>query len=474
MPEPVTHGWFSSGLIASVLGTKVPGPGTVYLEQTLRFLKPVAVGDQIIATITVRGKDFSNIPDPVRLRLLQPGQRKGGRRQRLGSRAARENARAPDGIAGCATEPPSTVPRLARAHRRFTPFDHGDRPSLRCQRDRRGNRSGEGRIDRAHSGGAEGQIGLPPWRPKSTSRRTAWWTHPIARPGRRRGRAGDARRSSLLMKGSLHTDELLHAVLAPESELRTGRRLSHVYLFDVPGYPRRCLSPMRPSISLPDWRRSATSFRMRSIWRTSWASQRPGWHCFPRSRRSTPSCNRHWMPQHCAKWRNAARSGRLAGRPARLRQRRQPRGGGGKRHRLAGRRPGRHPAGSQSGGRQHAGEATVSWRAPTRQASYWAPASRSFSPAGRTGKNPHGVLRRCHVDRPCGEPGDHDRRHPDAQCRLFKPEIRLFEIDPNSGLRPVRAGRSKTSDCLPHFVAGRPRAKAWRTKAGPAPALSMR
>ncbi|MGZ5922403.1 MAG: bifunctional enoyl-CoA hydratase/phosphate acetyltransferase, partial [Rhizomicrobium sp.] len=42
-------------------------------------------------------------------------------------------------------------------------------------------------------------------------------------------------------KGSLHTDELLHAVLAPESGLRTGRRLSHVYLFDVPGYPRPLL-----------------------------------------------------------------------------------------------------------------------------------------------------------------------------------------------------------------------------------------
>ena len=47
--------------------------------------------------------------------------------------------------------------------------------------------------------------------------------------------------ASLLMKGSLHTDELLHAVLAPESGLRTGRRLSHVYLFDVPGYPRPLL-----------------------------------------------------------------------------------------------------------------------------------------------------------------------------------------------------------------------------------------
>jgi phosphate butyryltransferase len=43
------------------------------------------------------------------------------------------------------------------------------------------------------------------------------------------------------MKGSLHTDELLHAVLDPESGLRTARRLSHIYLMDVPSYPRPLL-----------------------------------------------------------------------------------------------------------------------------------------------------------------------------------------------------------------------------------------
>ncbi|OAI43663.1 phosphate acetyltransferase [Rhizomicrobium sp. SCGC AG-212-E05] len=41
-----------------------------------------------------------------------------------------------------------------------------------------------------------------------------------------------------LMKGSLHTDELMHAVVAPASGLRTERRISHVYLFDVAAYPR--------------------------------------------------------------------------------------------------------------------------------------------------------------------------------------------------------------------------------------------
>ena len=43
-------------------------------------------------------------------------------------------------------------------------------------------------------------------------------------------------RAELLMKGSLHTDELLSAVVARETGLRTGRRLSHVFIMDVPTY----------------------------------------------------------------------------------------------------------------------------------------------------------------------------------------------------------------------------------------------
>jgi phosphate acetyltransferase len=51
-------------------------------------------------------------------------------------------------------------------------------------------------------------------------------------------RSGDAQ---LLMKGSLHTDELMHEVLAPDTGLRTARRISHVYIMDIPRYPRPLL-----------------------------------------------------------------------------------------------------------------------------------------------------------------------------------------------------------------------------------------
>jgi phosphate acetyltransferase len=48
-------------------------------------------------------------------------------------------------------------------------------------------------------------------------------------------------RADVLMKGSLHTDEFVRAVLARDSGLRTGRRASHVFVVDVPGFPRPLL-----------------------------------------------------------------------------------------------------------------------------------------------------------------------------------------------------------------------------------------
>jgi len=48
-------------------------------------------------------------------------------------------------------------------------------------------------------------------------------------------------RARLLMKGSLHTDELMGAVVAHETGLRTERRISHVYLMDIPGFGRPLL-----------------------------------------------------------------------------------------------------------------------------------------------------------------------------------------------------------------------------------------
>jgi 3-hydroxybutyryl-CoA dehydratase len=52
--ERIAHGMLTAGLISAVLGTKLPGPGSVYLSQQLEFLKPVRIGDTITATAEVQ------------------------------------------------------------------------------------------------------------------------------------------------------------------------------------------------------------------------------------------------------------------------------------------------------------------------------------------------------------------------------------------------------------------------------------
>lgn len=50
----IAHGMLSAGFISAVLANKLPGPGTIYLSQTLKFKAPVRPGDTVTATVTVR------------------------------------------------------------------------------------------------------------------------------------------------------------------------------------------------------------------------------------------------------------------------------------------------------------------------------------------------------------------------------------------------------------------------------------
>ena len=50
----IAHGMLAASLVSAVLGTRLPGPGTIYLSQTLAFKGPVRLGDTITATVTVK------------------------------------------------------------------------------------------------------------------------------------------------------------------------------------------------------------------------------------------------------------------------------------------------------------------------------------------------------------------------------------------------------------------------------------
>jgi phosphate butyryltransferase len=238
----IAHGLLSAGLISNVLGTKLPGPGTIYLDQDLRFLKPVDIDDMITATLTVTEKH----PEKGDLLLdcrctNQKGETVITGKARV--RAPREKVRVPR------VELPDV--QLSR-HQRFRALmarTAGLKPTATAIAHPCDANSIGAAVEAALAGliapilvgpkakiqaaAAAAKVDITPYRLVDTPHSEASAAEAVALVTR-----GEA---AMLMKGSLHSDELLHAILAPEAGLRTGRRLSHVYLFDVPSYPRPLL-----------------------------------------------------------------------------------------------------------------------------------------------------------------------------------------------------------------------------------------
>ena len=238
----VAHGMLGAGVISALLGTKLPGPGTIYLSQDLRFLSPIRVGDTITASVEVVEKH----PERGNLVLDCRGKTQEGREVIAGRahvKAPTEKIRLPrielpevrisrherfrtilaeaagGGPLATAIAHPCDVNALgaaveAAAAGLITPILVGPAAKIRAA-------------------ATAVQADIAAFRLIDTPHSVASAAEAVALV-----RCGEAQ---LLMKGSLHTDELLHAVLQPESGLRTARRLSHVYLMDVPGYPRPLL-----------------------------------------------------------------------------------------------------------------------------------------------------------------------------------------------------------------------------------------
>lgn len=61
----IAHGMLTAGFISAVLGMKLPGEGSIYMSQSLRFMRPVRIGD----TITARIEVIELFPDKKRVRL---------------------------------------------------------------------------------------------------------------------------------------------------------------------------------------------------------------------------------------------------------------------------------------------------------------------------------------------------------------------------------------------------------------------
>jgi 3-hydroxybutyryl-CoA dehydratase len=64
--QRIAHGMFTAGLVSALLATKLPGPGAIYLSQTIQFLAPVGIGDGVTANVEV----VELVPSRRRARLF--------------------------------------------------------------------------------------------------------------------------------------------------------------------------------------------------------------------------------------------------------------------------------------------------------------------------------------------------------------------------------------------------------------------
>ncbi len=237
----IAHGMWGAGLISAVLGTKLPGPGTIYVSQSLRFLAPVAVGDTVTTRVVVREK---RPHDHLSLDCRCVNQHGvvviEGEAEVLAPtvRIARPATLLPD--VRLMRHPEFN--RLLAAARGLKPVRAAiahpcDATALEAAADM--VRAGliepvlVGPAKKIHAVAEAAGVIIDGWRLEDVPHSHAAAARAVA--------LVRAREADILVKGSLHTDEVMHAVLAADTGLRTERRLSHVYIMDVPAYPRPLL-----------------------------------------------------------------------------------------------------------------------------------------------------------------------------------------------------------------------------------------
>jgi phosphate acetyltransferase len=235
---PVAQGVGAEAIVSGLLNRRMPGPGTRILNQVLAFEGEIRVGDEIVATVTPREKRTEG-----RIVVFNCTVTAGGR----GIASGNVTVEAPTKrIAYDEIATPQMILRHNDAFARLLKRCEGLEPVScaivhPCDRD-----SLLGPLEAAkrklivpvlvgpeakiRAVAAAEKVDVSAYRIVSTEH-----SHAAAEKAVAMARAGEV---EALMKGSLHTDELMGAVVPSATGLRTARRISHVFVLDVPAYPR--------------------------------------------------------------------------------------------------------------------------------------------------------------------------------------------------------------------------------------------
>ncbi len=233
----VAHSMLSGALISSVLGNELPGPGTRYVRQDLEFVKPVNADETITATVVVREKRPETGSVVLDCQCVN----------QAGEIVAQGSAEVIAPKLKVVLPRPEVAEISVQTHDKFAAFVERVKPlrpvvtavaypcsdaaiqaALEAAQEDMIEPILVGPLQAIHEAAAKAGLSLGAVRlvdaidgPDAAAKAVALL------------RAGEA---AILMKGSLHTDELLGAVVKRESGLRTERRLSHAFLMDVPTY----------------------------------------------------------------------------------------------------------------------------------------------------------------------------------------------------------------------------------------------
>jgi len=242
MQRTSVQGAASVALIAGLLSRRLPGPGSAIVGTRLSYSGMLRVGDTLTATATARSKDLATHSVEFECRCVN----------QMGDVLVEGTATvtaSTERIAYSNLATPELILRRNDGFAKLFQACQGLPPVIcaivhPCDRD-----SLLGSIEAAKLGlivpvlvGPEAKIravadaegvDLAPYRIVATEH-----SHAAADQAVAMARNGEV---ESLMKGSLHTDELMAAVVATATGLRTDKRISHVFVMDVPAYPRMLL-----------------------------------------------------------------------------------------------------------------------------------------------------------------------------------------------------------------------------------------
>jgi phosphate acetyltransferase len=240
--EVIAHGMWGAAMISTVLGTEFPGPGTIYIGQTLRFSRPVKLGDTIKVTLTCAQKNDENkrivfdcvCTNQANLKVIS------GQAEVLAPVEKIKRARM--------AMPALTISDRGGRYRRMLAKSNGIAPKRTafahpCDLD-----SLQMAIGARDIGAMLPVLVGPEARIRALAEEHGLDLHdcrfvdtPLSRNAAQRAvELAVAGEVEILVQGSQRTEEFLRAVIAPDG-LRGARRISHIQYVDVQNYPRPLL-----------------------------------------------------------------------------------------------------------------------------------------------------------------------------------------------------------------------------------------